>query len=152
MTGLRLPKRSKPNYYPDTPDYTDGQGRKYWIRVVLISDEEIGEVPVPEGNWRAVMEWDAVTGLPRVTSDKEWDMRYDNHTTHFYFNPNPSMNTRTWDKDDIAISRRRSWRHEGHGNCLDVDAYGIRSGHYSNVCFRPVHGLLVLPKSEEIPI
>ncbi|MBI2583241.1 MAG: hypothetical protein HYW25_01115 [Candidatus Aenigmarchaeota archaeon] len=116
-TGLRVPKGRKPDAYE-----TDAQGRKYWQRILLIGDQEIGDFPVPEGNGMVIVEWDEVSGLPRVTEQIAYP--HEPYTTHFWFNPNP-------DKDklsghyDVAIGRRGAWPHGVDARCLSVDAsYG----------------------------
>jgi len=115
-TGLRIPKGHKPDKHE-----TDPQGRKYFPRIVLIGDAEEGEVLVPEGSGRVVVDWDETFGIPRVTSNREGDMKPDNHTTHFWFDPSPRKDDRTG-RYDVAVARRGRWRHDVHERCLRVGA------------------------------
>jgi len=115
-TGLRVPK----GYKADKSE-TDGQGRKYFPRIVIIGDQEIGEVMVPEGGGRAIMEWDEVFGIPIVTSDKAGDMKLGNHTTHFYIEPSPGKDDRSG-KYDVAVARGCGWRRDARAGCLRVYA------------------------------
>jgi len=141
-TGLRMPKGRDPKSYE-----TDPQGRKYWVRMLLIGDEEQGEVMVPEGGGRIVPYtedlsdvWDEVSGLPRVTAES--GNEYDNHTTHFWFNPN---------MEEGAVGRWGIWLHDGgREGCLRVDAHYGRSGVDSRGGFRLVRGPLgTLQKTEK---
>ncbi len=141
-TFVRKPK-SKRN--PAKPDYVDTQGRKYWAREFGNGDEIVGVVYIPEGNGRVVPKtndlldvWDLVTGLPRITSDNSNDMKYGNHTTHFFFNESA---------DEVAVGRWGGWRLGGHGGCLGVGASYGRSAASSDDGFRPVRGSL--PKIEK---
>ena len=143
LTGLRVPK----DYRADKHE-KDTQGRIHYLRIVLIGDEEVGEIPVPEGNGKAVMEWDEVFGIPRVTSDKEGDMKYDNHTTHFYFDQSPGKDKKSG-HCDVAVARRSSWPRAGHGRCLDVDASYERWYASSDDSFRQVHGSLPAMHKEQ---
>jgi len=121
-TGLRVPKG-----YKSDKSEKDEQGRKYFPRIVLIGDHEIGEVLVPEGSGRAVVEWDEVFGIPRVMSDKfgdmkSGDMKLENHTTHFYFDANPEKDDRSGEYD-VSVARGGRWPHAGHDRCLNVRAF-----------------------------
>jgi hypothetical protein len=151
-TGLRVPKRSTPNYDPDTPDHTDGQGRKYWVKELLAGDKVIGEVLVPEGNGRVIVEWDPVTGLPLVTSNNEADMKYENHDSHWwYFNSNPDIDSNTG-KQDVAVRRGSTiWRPYVHDGCLGVDAEIKRFGPGLGGSFRPVQGSLSVSAEKFTP-
>src|SRR3989344_9089901 len=79
-TGLRVPKGREASKYE-----TDAQGRKYWARIVLYGDKEVGEVLVPEGGGRLVAEWDEVFGVPQTTIENI-DFPHKPYTTHFWFN------------------------------------------------------------------
>lgn len=132
-TGIRIPKGYKPNKYE-----TDGQGRKYWPRMVLIGDKEVGEVLIPEGVGRVIVEWNEVFGLPRVTSDKLCDLKLDNHTTHFMFNHSPLKRDDISGNYDIAVVRWAGYLCDTNAICLNVEAY---FGHWvsnSDSGFRPV--------------
>ena len=143
-TGLRVPKGYKADKHE-----TDSQGRKYWPRIVLIEDHEIGEILVPEGNGRVVPKpsnpnnyeevWDEVFGMPRITSDKDGDMKLENHTTHFYFDTNPDKD-KTSGNYDIAVARGGGWHPVGPVRCLDVYAGFGRWAAGSYDGFRPVEG------------
>jgi len=142
-TGLRVPKGRDPDKYE-----TDSNGRKYWVRTVLVEDQEVGEILVPKGNGRVVVELDEVFGIPRVTSDKDGDMEYDNHTTHFWFNTNPDKDS-TSGQYDVAVGRGGSWHHDAHSEiaimsegCLGVDARCGRWDASSRDGFRLVRGSL----------
>jgi len=142
-TGLRVPK----GYEADKRE-KDTQGRIFYPRIVLIGDEEVGEVLVPEGNGKVVPYssvpeevWDTVFGIPRVTSDKKSDMKLDNHTTHFYFNTNPSKDSRSGEYD-VAVARGSDWLRDGRAGCLHVYAFCGRWDVLSAGSFRPVQGSL----------
>ena len=142
-TGLRVPKGRKAGVHE-----TDPQGRKYWAREVLIGDEVVGEILVPEGHGRVVPYsknpedvWDLVFGLPRVTSASKNDRKHENHTTHFWFNPDPSTDSISG-YQDVAVSRGRGWPHDGGEGCLIVGAVRGRSDAGSGDGFRPVRGSL----------
>ena len=129
-TGLRVPKGHDPNKYE-----TDSQGRKYWPRIVLIGDREVGEVLVPEGNGRVVVEWDEVFGLAKITEDIPY--LHKGYTTHSWFDPMPR-------KDDIsghydfAVGRGCGWFHGG--GCLGVVVGYRRWAAVSAAGFRSVRG------------
>ncbi|MFH1978125.1 MAG: hypothetical protein ABIJ92_02270 [Candidatus Aenigmatarchaeota archaeon] len=135
-TGLRVPKGYDPNRTE-----TDEQGRKYFQRIILIGDQEVGEVLVPEGSGRAIMEWDEVFGIPRVTSDKAGDMTLENHTTHFYFDANPGQDDKSGGYD-VSVARGSDWHHADHARCLGVYAACERWYAYVNDGVRPVQGSL----------
>jgi len=132
-TGLRVPKGRKADAYE-----TGSQGRKYWPRVVLLADKEVGEILVPEGSGRLVAEWDKVFGVPRVTIENK-DFPHKPYTTHFHFNSNPGKDSKSGN-NDVAVGRRSDWRHDEHDGCLDVDADYGRSDAGSIDGFRPVRG------------
>ena len=133
-TGLRVPAGRDPNKYE-----TDRQGRKYWARKLLLGDEVVGEILVPEGNGRVVAEWDEVSGLPSVTENI--DFPHNPYTTHLWFNPNPSKDSKSGHQD-VAVGRRSLWLRDEDERCLDVDAGFARSDASSHDGFRPVRGPL----------
>ena len=142
-TGLRVPKGWENGRYE-----TDETGDKKYPRIVLIGDEEVGEVLVPEGNGRVIPYssvpeevWSTVFGIPKVTSDKESDMKLDNHTTHFYFDPNPSKDSVSGEYD-VAVARGSLWHRDGRGGCLYVFANCGRWDARSDGSFRQVQGSL----------
>lgn len=133
-TGLRVPPGRQPNAYE-----VDKQGRKYWVRILLIGNAEIGEVLVPEGNGRVVPHtsdvrdvWDELSGLPTVTEMLRWP--HHPYTTHFWFDPN---------LEEVAVGRGARGHSEA-GECLDVLADCPRLGAAEYTAFRLVQG--VLPK------
>ncbi|MBI4177057.1 MAG: hypothetical protein HY516_01710, partial [Candidatus Aenigmarchaeota archaeon] len=134
-TGLRVPKGRDPRKYE-----TNGQGEKYWVRELLIGSDTVGEILVPEGNGRVVVEWDEVSGLPRVTEDIAFPHKP--YTTHFWFNVNPGKDGVSG-YQDVAVERRSGWLHDVAEWCLDVDASYARSDADSDGGFRPVRGSLV---------
>jgi hypothetical protein len=129
-TGLRVPKGRKPNAYE-----VDNQGRKYWVRILVIGNSEVGEVLVPEGNGRVIPctpglpdVWDEVTGLPTITEPLKWP--HNPYTTHFWFDPG---------LEEVAVGRGgRS--HSEAGECLDVLADCPRLGSAEYTGFRVVQG------------
>ena len=133
-TGLRVPKGRDPNKYE-----TDRQGRKYWVREFLIGNNTVGVVLVPEGNGRVAVEWDEVSGLPRVTEDISFP--HNPYTTHFWFNPNSAEDSRSKNKD-VAVGRWSGWHHDGGDRCFGVAANCARSNADSLDGFRPVRGSL----------
>ncbi len=133
-TGLRVPKGRDPNKYE-----TNTHGRKYWVREFLIGNEAVGEILVPEGRGRVAVEWDEVSGLPRVTDEIKFP--HIPYTTHFWFNAKPNKDN-TSSHYDIAVGRR-SYRLRGEdGRCLVVAASYARSYANSDGGFRPVRGSL----------
>ncbi len=131
-TGLRVPKGREASKYE-----TDVHGRKYWARIVLDGDKEIGEILVPEGGGRLAAEWDEVFGVPRVTLESQ-DFPHKPYTTHFWFNATPNLDG-TSGHYDVAVGRR-GWHHDVGEGCLHVDAIFRRLDAYSNDGFRLVRG------------
>src|SRR3989344_5903137 len=131
-TGLRVPKGRQADAYE-----TDGEGRKYFPRIVLIGDQEVGEILVPEGGGRVAVEWDEVFGLPRVTEDIAYP--HEPHTTHFWFNSTSDKDSKS-EHYDVAVERRSVWHRGGDGRCLGVDASYGRWDALSGGGFRPVQG------------
>ncbi|MBI3413666.1 MAG: hypothetical protein HY051_06355 [Candidatus Aenigmarchaeota archaeon] len=143
-TGLMVPKGYRADRFE-----TDSQGRRYWPRIVLIGDTEIGEILVPEGNGRVVVEWDEVFGIPRVTENMDWP--HNPYTTHFWFNPTPRKDNGS-DHYDVGVVRRGSWHHGGDEKCLGVGSNSGRWSAYSVGGFRPVRGLLPEIEKEIITV
>lgn len=139
-TGLRVPKNRDPDKYE-----TDTRGRKYYAREVLIGDEAVGDILVPEGHYRVVVEWDNVFGIPLIT---EYAGLHSPYTTHFAFDPSPWEDTRSGHRD-VAVRRSSFWHSEEGGWCLLVDAHRGRFDYFSDkwMGFRPVQGSL--PKIEK---
>ncbi|MBI1972063.1 MAG: hypothetical protein HYS53_02070 [Candidatus Aenigmarchaeota archaeon] len=135
-TGLHVPKERDPSKYE-----TDPQGRKYWVRELLIGNEAVGKILVPEGNGRVVVEWDEVSGLPRVTENI--DFPHTPYTTHFRFNPAPFKDIGLAIQD-VAVERRSLWRRAVDERCLVVAADYWRWVAAPGDGFRPV--LNSLPK------
>lgn len=131
-TSLRVPKSYDSEKYE-----TDAKGRKYFPRIVLEFGEEKGEILVPEGDGRVIVEWDPVFGTPRVTSNNYNDMRYGNHTTHFKFNPDPPKDPRTKEYDLPIVLGNTGFIH-GHEGCLDLIASNINWIKHSPGGVRPV--------------
>lgn len=118
-TGLCVPEGRDPNKYQ-----TDSHGRKYWARIVLIGNERVGEIIVPQGGGRVIVEWDEVFGLPKTTEDITWP--HTPYTTHFWFDENPIKDS-TSGPSEAAVGRRACWFPDGGGWCFAVDAsYGRR--------------------------
>lgn len=139
-TGLRVPPGRKPNDYE-----VDKRGRKYWVRILLTGNVEIGEVLVPEGNGRVVPHtsdvrdvWDEVSGLPTVTEGLRWP--HNPYTTHFWFDPN---------LEEVAVGRGGRGHSEA-GECLDVLADCPRLGAAEYTGFRLVQG--TAPKISVRPV
>ncbi len=131
-TGLRVPAGRDPNKYE-----TDEQGRKYWAREVLIGKDVIGEVLVPEGNWRVVTEWDEVSGIPKVT--EEIGRHHTPYISHFRFNPDTQIDNISG-HNDVAVTRGSHWLRGEDERCLAVYADTARSFAHASVGFRPVRG------------
>lgn len=132
-TGFRVPKGREADKYE-----TDTQGRKYWIRIILDGDKEVGEVLVPEGGGRLVAEWDEVSGVPRVTIENR-DFPHKPYTTHFWFNATPNLDS-TSGHYDVAVGRRSHWHRDVDERCLGVDALYLRLNANSADGFRLVRG------------
>lgn len=118
-TGLRVPQGRDANAYE-----TDGKGRKYWPRLVLLGNKVVGEARVPEGHGRVVVEWNYVFGIPHATDAITQPHRP--YTTHFWFAP--GFNS------DVDVFR------QGAGWCgAQEDCFNVLAGyHYSNAGYRPV--------------
>jgi hypothetical protein len=138
-TAFRLPKFYKPDKFE-----TDTQGRKYWPRIVLIGDQEVGEVLVPEGNWSAVVEWDPVFGIPKITSDDKKYLRYEKHTTHWWFHSGRGRKDPISGEWDLAITRWSDYcdREGKKHKCISVSAIYQRNDNLETSGFRPVQGSL----------
>jgi len=140
-TGLRIPKGWENGRYE-----VNKNGNKKWPRIVLIGDQEVGEVLVPEGGGRVVKEWDEVFGIPAETSDSEDDMKPENHTTHFRFDSSPkglgSSYLSGYEGYDVAVTRNGEWPGEEPGNCLLVAALDRRCYASGGNGFRLVRGSL----------
>ncbi len=134
-TGLRVPKGREAGKYE-----TDAQGRKYWARIVLDGDKEIGEIFVPEGDSRLVAEWDEVFGVPRVTIEN-MGFPHKPYTTHFWFNATPNLDS-TSGHYDVAVERWGYWHRDVDGGCLGVGASYWRLTAGSADGFRLVRGSL----------
>ncbi|MBI3190785.1 hypothetical protein HYZ41_03715 [archaeon] len=132
-TGLRVPKGREAVKYE-----IDAQGRKYWARIVLDGDKEVGEILVPEGGGRLAAEWDEVFGIPRVTIENQ-DFPHKPYTTHFWFNATPNLDD-TSGHYDVAVGRWSFWRHGVDGGCLSVDALYGRLNASSDDGFRLFRG------------
>ena len=132
-TGLRVPTDREAAKYE-----TDAQGRKYWARIVLDGDKEVGEILVPEGVGRLAAEWDEVFGIPRVTIENQ-DFPHKPYTTHFWFNATPSLDS-TSGHYDVAVGRRCDWRRGVGEGCLGVVANCRRLDADSGGGFRLVRG------------
>ena len=133
-TGLRVPKGWDPAKHERHPD-----GREYWVRELLIGDEVIGEILVPEGNGRVAVEWDEVFGIPRVTERIE--LKHGPHMTQFWFNPKPVKNGISG-AYDVSVRRRGDWLDDVAGRYGDVSAVYVRSHVDLGNGFRPVRGSL----------
>jgi len=115
---------------------TDEKGRKYWPRIVLIGDEEVGEVSIPEGNGRVIMELDEVFGLPKITEEDSPKYRLD---SHFWFKTEPGMffKTKKYEDDIIALKRGPQFKERidmyadfmyAHGKSYEDDGYRLVKG------------------------
>ncbi|MBI4176766.1 MAG: hypothetical protein HY516_00200 [Candidatus Aenigmarchaeota archaeon] len=131
-TGLRVPKGRCPAKYEK-----DGLGRKYWVRELLEGDKVVGEILVPEGHGRVVVEWDEVSGLPKTTAETGFPHKH--YTTHFGFNPTPLMDSRSGHYD-VAVGRVGGWLFGVDEGCLAVDARCGRLEGGSHDGFRLVKG------------
>ena len=134
-TGLRIPKGRKADAYE-----TDAHGRKYWARVVLIGDQEAGEILVPEGDGRLVAEWDEVFGVPQVTIEEE-NFPHMPYTSHFWFGPT-SPDVLSISDYDVSVARGGCRHRVDDQWCLSVNAYCKRMIAVSDSGFRPVRGSL----------
>ncbi|MBI3413205.1 MAG: hypothetical protein HY051_03940 [Candidatus Aenigmarchaeota archaeon] len=141
-TGLRVPKGCDPHKYE-----TNGQGDKYWVRELLIGNNAIGEILVPEGNGRVVVEWDELSGLPSVTKDCDIHLPHAPYTTHSWFNENPSKDSRSKHRDVAVV-----WLRGGGEGWLEVNADSARSTAKWDGAFRPVRGSLPEIEKEIITI
>lgn len=133
-TALRVPDGQEPEQF----EVFDN--RKYWTRIVLLDNEEKGEVLVPEGFGSIVTEWNDVFGIPSKT--KTFPSQHKPYITHFCFDPKPYKDPVSGHYDvSICI---RNYYHDGNG-CLDMYAYygrmvvGQNDGYRTNIeGFRPV--------------
>jgi len=131
--ALRVPKGYRPDKFE-----IDAQGRKYWPRIVVFGDKEVGETFIPEGNGGKIVEWNEALRIPAVTSDGSEPQ----HTTHFHFDP---------DEQEVAVQLDGDRYTDGHGRCLDLDADYGRSDSDSLAAFRLFQGSfddILLPNVE----
>lgn len=146
-TGLRVPAG-----YSAQKFETDGNGDKYWPRIVLLGNREVGEVFVPEGHGRIVpaSAWDDVFGIPRKTYESslpaeqgglETDGGYVmsgvrlagpkciQPLTRFWFNPEVA---------DIAVTCKGYRCPITKAHCWYIDASKSRSETHPDAGIRPV--------------
>lgn len=123
-TGLRVPNGMDSDKYE-----TDVNGNKYWERIVLHGNEEIGRILVPEGGGRLVAEWQFY-GIPGKTIEADWPHKP--YTTHFWFDPT---------KQNVAVIRRNTWHPDAGERCFDVDASHTRAYANPDAGFRLVKDL-----------
>lgn len=133
-TALRIPDGQEPEQF----DVFDN--RRYWTRIVLLDNEENGEVLVPEGFGSIVTEWNEVFGIPSET--KLFPDQHKPYTTHFWFSPKHYKDPISG-HFDVAICRR-NYYHDSNG-CIEVYAVSERATEGLNdpylICvegFRPV--------------
>lgn len=131
-TGLRVPKGRKPGDYETGPD-----GRKYWIRTVLVDDKEVGEILVPEDG--IVEEMDPVFGVPTKTSEKPTGSTVDIDRPYFWFNYDPTEDIRTGSYD-IGIMIYRFQLQDDYGHRLLIRADAERFFHEDSRAFRLIRG------------
>ena len=128
-TGLRVPKGW------ENGRIDNGTGK--YPRIVLEGDKKVGELQVPVGNGRVIVEYDDVFGIPIETRDIAWP--HTGYYSHFWLNHNPKLDE-TSGHNDVAVGRGGGWRHVVDEGCLDVDALYGRFVAVSDVGFRPVRG------------
>ena len=126
--GLRVPKG-----WENGRIDTDGK----YPRILLAGDKEGGEVKVPVGNGRVIVESDGVSGIPIETREIAWP--HEGYHSHWHFNPSPSLDNVSCHYD-VAVGRGGGWLRDEGGRCLVVDAGCGRSGAVSDDGFRPVRG------------
>jgi hypothetical protein len=129
LTGLRVPKRWE-NGKVDI-----GTGK--YPRIILIGEKEDGEIQIPGGGGKAIIEYDELYGIPIETS--KTIQFYKNHYACWYFDPNPKLDEISG-QYDIAIVRGGRYDHEDGLLCLIVDANCGRYHTISGSSFRPVYG------------
>lgn len=144
ITGLRVPQGLDPQHFD-----VDAEGRKYWRRIVLMDDKEVGEMFVPEGNNRAVSESDSVYGIPRTTIDQElfvcdfskfdagFKGKYVVNNVRFLFNPAPESDSVSGQRDVAITYCGYACQTEGVFG-LTIDASKLRHYASANTGFRPV--------------
>ena len=130
LTGLRVPKGWE-NGRVDT----DGK----YPRILLTGNKEDGEVGVPVGNGRVIVESDGVSGIPIETREIVWP--HEGYHSHWHFNATPSLD-KISGHYDVAVGRGGYWRLGEDEGCLNVIAYCSRSVAYSVDGFRLVRGSL----------
>ena len=125
-TGLRVPKGWE-NGRVDT----DGK----YPRIVLEGDKEVGELQVPAGGGKVIVESDEVFGIP--TEARDIAFPHEGYHSHWYFNAAPELD-KVSGHYDVAVGRGSSWPRAEGERCLDVAADCGRSNAGSDDGFRPV--------------
>lgn len=130
-TFVRIPSGMR---YPETPDYVDGRGRKYYAREVGIGNKVIGLYLLPEyGVIPRTTDvedvWDLTTGLPRFT------LETGDHTTYWFHQPT---------QRESAVVREN----EGGGDFVLTACYNRLYTGYDFI--RTVRSHLTLPVKEKI--
>jgi hypothetical protein len=131
LTGLRVPKGW------ENGKVDKGTGK--YPRIVLIGDKECGELQVPAGGGKVIVELDDVFGIPSVTKEIPWPHR--GYYAHWWFNPSPDFD-KISGHYDIAVGRGCGRPHNEDERCLPVDASYGRWYATSDAGFRPVQGLI----------
>ena len=128
-TGLRVPKGW------ENGRVDNGTGK--YPRIVLEGDKKVGELQVPVGNGRVIVEYDDVFGIPIETREIAWP--HTGYYSHFWLNQNPILDEISGHYD-VAVGRRGAWHHAEGGRCLYVSADSGRFDAPSHAGFRPVRG------------
>jgi len=111
-------------------------------RIVLIGGEEAGEVYIPKGQGRDVLEWHEDFGIPSVTGGISYP--HPPYASHFWFNPNPGKDEISG-QYDVAVVILRNWHTRPDNRCVDIDAacdrWSLQNKVDDKIRFRPVRQL-----------
>jgi len=145
-TGLRVPRGWECARYE-----IDRKGDKRYPRIVLIDDNEVGEVLIPgDGFESEILEWDEVFGLPLQTREYiPWSHK--SCSKHFLFNVTPDKDTISG-RYDVSIGRGSYWLRDIGERCVCVLANYGRSAPAFFGSFRPVRASLSRKRSYMLQI
>ncbi|MFA4819369.1 MAG: hypothetical protein WC613_00245 [Candidatus Aenigmatarchaeota archaeon] len=147
-TGLRVPKGwekgrvDSDGKYPRIIIETDIhkaiellRGGAIWQDIGDSLNRAVGELRVPSGGGKVIVESDEVFGIP--TEARDIAFPHEGYHSHWHFNAAPELDTASG-QYDVAVLRGGYWRRDER--CLNVDADYRRWDAGSADGFRPVRG------------
>ena len=150
-TGLRVPKGwekgrvdNGTNKYPRIAIETNIRkaiellrGGATWQDIGDSLNKEVGELQVPSGGGKVIVESDEVFGIP--TEARDIAFPHEGYHSHWHLNAAPELD-RVSGQYDVAVGRRCVWHRDEGGRCLGVASSCGRSPAASVGGFRPVRG------------